>query len=119
MINSKIFKIKQNSNIPPLQVNIDTVGFLGKKMGYNLSGVTGITFTMVDECLNCKIYKQPSDVVCENNGIIKYSWKKGDTDKQGFYYGEFHLNFSGGSNFIFPTQGGIKIEITNPIDNFV
>lgn len=116
--NTSIFKIKRNDTLPVLQVSIGTRGNLGQKIGYNLVGVTGVTFTMVDECSNSKVYDQPAQIVCSSGGTIQYLWQDGDTDTEGIYYGEFELKYDTGQRLSIPTQGGIKIEIMKDFDPF-
>lgn len=118
MNNKQVFKIKRNDTLPVLQVSIGTRGNLGQKIGYNLTGVTGATFTMVDECSNSKIYDQPAQIVCTSGGTVQYMWQNGDTDTEGIFYGEFELNYNTGQKLSIPTQGGIKIEILKDIDSF-
>jgi hypothetical protein len=118
MSNNQVFKIKRNDTLPILQVSIGTRGNLGQKIGYDLTGVSGITFTMVDDCSNAKIYAQPAQIVCSSGGTIQYSWQNGDTDTEGVYYGEFELRYSTGQRLSIPTQNGIKIEVLKDFDPF-
>lgn len=117
-MNNQVFKIKRNDTLPNLQVSIATKGTLGQKTGYNLTGVTGVTFSMVDDCSNMKVYNQSAQIVCISGGTIQYVWQNGDTDTEGVYYGEFELNYDTGQKLSIPTQGGIKIEILKDIDSF-
>ena len=117
-MSNSIFKIKRNDTLPSLRVSIGTKGSLGQKMGYNLSNVTGITFTMIDECSNSKIYEQTAQIICSSGGTIQYNWQVGDTDTSGIFYGEFELKFATGDKMSIPTQEGIKIEIIKDIDPF-
>jgi len=117
-MNNQVFKIKRNDTLPNLQVSIATKGTLGQKTGYNLTGVTGVTFSMVDDCSNMKVYNQPAQIICASGGTIQYMWQNGDTDTEGIYYGEFELNYDTGQKLSIPTQGGIKIEILKDIDSF-
>ena len=118
MNNIETFKIKRNDTLPLLKVSIGTRGNLGQKIGYNLSGVSAVTFTMVDDCNNAKIYDQTAQITCYSGGTIQYTWQDGDTNAEGIYYGEFELKFSTGQRLSIPTQGGIKIEILKDIDPF-
>jgi len=112
------FKIKRNDTLPTLQVSIGTSGNLNQKIGYDLSGVSAVTFTMIDSCSNSKIYDQPVQIVCSSGGTIQYSWQDGDTDTIGLFYGEFELRYSTGQKLSIPTQGSIKIEIIKDLDPF-
>lgn len=115
---TSIFKIKRNDTLPVLQVSIGTKGNLGQKVGFDLNGVTGATFTMIDDCSNSKIYAQTAQIVCTSGGTIQYTWQDGDTDTEGIFFGEFELRYSTGQRLSIPTQGGIKIEISKDIDPF-
>lgn len=127
-MNNQVFKIKRNDTLPAIQVSISTKGNLGQKIGYNLIGIpntssvtattTAITFTMVDECSNLKVYNQPAQIVCHSGGTIQYQWQEGDTDTEGIFYGEFELHYDTGQKISIPTQGGIKIEILKDINSF-
>ncbi len=117
-MNNQIFKIKRNDTLPELQLNITTKGNLGQKIGYDLSGATGVTFTMIDGCSNTKVYNQDAEILCASGGTIQYSWQDGDTDTEGIYYGEFQIKFSSGKRLSVPTQNGIKIEVLKDINPF-
>ena len=117
-MSNQIFKIKRNDTLPALQVSIGTKGNLGQKIGYDLTNVTGITFTMIDECSNSKVYNQTAQIICVSGGTIQYNWQDGDTDTEGIFMGEFELGFATGQRLSIPTQSGIKIEILKDIDPF-
>jgi hypothetical protein len=117
-MNTQMFKIKRNDTLPTLQVSIGTKGNLGQNIGYNLTGVSAVTFTMVDECSNTKIYDQPAQIICSSGGTIQYLWQDGDTDTDGTFYGEFELRYSTGQKLSIPTQGSIKIEIIKDFNPF-
>ena len=116
--NTPIFRIKRNDTLPTLQVSIGTRGNLGQKVGYDLAGVSGVTFTMIDECSNSKVYDQPAQITCSSGGTIQYLWQEGDTDTEGIFWGEFELRYNTGQKLSIPTQGGIKIEIIKDLDSF-
>ena len=114
----QIFKIKRNDTLPALQVSIGAKGNLGQNIGYNLTGVSAVTFTMIDECSNTKVYDQPAQIVCSSGGTIQYLWQDGDTDTKGTFTGEFELRYDTGQRLSIPTQGGIKIEILEDLNSF-
>jgi len=118
MSTTQVFRIKRNDTLPALQVSIASQGSLGQKAGYDLTGVSGVTFTMIDDCSNAKVYDQAAQIVCSSGGTIQYTWQDGDTDTEGIYYGEFELRYSTGQRLSIPTQGGIKIEILKDLDPF-
>lgn len=116
---TQIFKIKRNDTLPALRVSVKTNGDLGQKTGYNLSGATGVTFTMVQQ--NCdfpKVFQQDGQFICQSGGTIQYNWQEGDTDTSGNYEGEFELIFSDGNKLSIPTIGNIKIEIFNDLNSY-
>lgn len=117
-MNPQIFKIKRNDTLPTLQVSIGAKGNLGQNVGYNLIGVSAVTFTMIDECSNTKVYDQPAQIICSSGGTIQYLWQDGDTDTEGVYSGEFELRYDTGQKLSIPTQGGITIEILKDINSF-
>jgi hypothetical protein len=115
---TETFVIKRNDTLPALQISIATKGNLGQKTGYNLSGVTGITFTMIDDCNNCKVNAQTAQIICSSGGTIQYNWQSGDTDESGVYQGEFELNYADGSRMSIPPIGGIRVEIIKDLNPF-
>lgn len=119
-MSNQVFKIKTDDTYPPLQVSVSTKGNLTQPTAFNMSGVTGVTFTMVDDCNNNKVYAQSGSILCSSGGTIQYQWQDGDTDTDGTYFGEFKLYLSGGSGtrMSIPYMGGIKIEITGSINKF-
>ena len=117
-MNNQIFKIKRNDTLPPLQISIGTKGNLDQKIGFSLIDVSSITFSMIDDCSNLKVYAQTADTVCASGGTIQYNWQNGDTDTEGMYQGEFEITYTSGKKLSIPTQGGIKIEIIKDINSF-
>ncbi len=116
---TQLFRIKRNDTLPALKLNVTTKGRLGGKEGYNMSGVTGATFTMVKkDCAETKIYSQDAQLICTSGGTIQYNWKNGDTDTAGTFSGEFELNYSDGNRMSVPLMGGIKIEILEDLNPF-
>lgn len=118
MNDTQIFKIKRNDTLPFLEVYISTSGNLGQKTGFDLTGVTAVTFSMIDDCSNSKIFEQSAEIICSSGGTIQYQWQDGDTDTIGSYLGEFELRYLNGKRLSIPTQGGIKIEIIKDINPF-
>lgn len=112
------FIIKRNDTLPALGVNLLTQGCLNQSISYNLSGVTAVTFTMIDDCQNPKVLAQTSQITCYSGGSIQYNWQSGDTDTSGNYVGEFSLYYSDGNKMSIPSIGGISIRIFDDIDTF-
>jgi len=113
------FIIKQNDTLPALIVRIKTREvLLGGVISFDLDGVTGITFSMIDNCGNLKISEQSGTILCSSGGTIQYSWQNGDTDEAGKFTGEFELNYSNGGKLSVPQLGGIDIEIIKDINPY-
>lgn len=112
------FNIKRNDSLPALGVKISDQGCLGQQRNYTLSGVTAVTFTMIDECENPKILSQPTQITCYSGGSMQYNWQSGDTDTSGVFSGEFCLYYSDGNKMSIPPIGGITIRIFDDIDSF-
>jgi hypothetical protein len=83
----------------------------------NLSAVTDIHFSMVDDCGALIVSSQSANTISEESGVISYSWRPEDTMKEGDYVGEFELFFNDGSKMSLPREGGIKIRIEEDINN--
>ena len=112
------FLLKRNDTMPSLMVNVIDRGKLLQKQDYSLSGVTGVTFTMVNSSCNiAKILNQPAQITCVSGGVIQYNWKLGDTNVSGSYKGEFELGYFGGGKLTIPQIGGIDIEISDDLNN--
>ncbi len=111
------FLLKRNDTMPSLMVNLIDRGRLLQKQDYSLSGVTGVTFTMIDtSCDIAKIFNQPAQITCVSGGVIQYNWKLGDTNVSGNYKGEFELGYVGGGKLTVPQVGGIDISISDDLN---
>lgn len=113
-----IFKIKRNDTLPKLKLKVRAKGSLGQNISYNMSGVTGTTFTMKDDCGNIKVYAQAGQFICQTGGTLQYTWQDGDTDTAGTYYGEFELNYATGDRMSLPQTDNIKIQIIDDLNVF-
>lgn len=115
-LNKNKFVIKRNDTLPALRTNIIDRGCLDGKKPFNLSGATGVTFSMIDrKCESYKISLQQAQISCVSGGTVQYNWQSGDTDESGNFLGEFEISFSDGKKMSVPQRGGILIEITNDI----
>lgn len=112
------FFIKRNDTLPSLEICITDRGCLGNKIPFNLSGVTGCTFTMTNDCGDIKIMAKSAQIVSYSGGTISYNWEEDDTNESGVFYGEFQLLFSSGSRLSIPQIGSIAIEIGKDINPF-
>lgn len=116
---NQIFKIKRNDTLPALKLSIISTDRLGSKTGYDLTNVTGATFTMIEDKCKCpKVFSQEAQIVCYTGGTVQYNWQAVDTDTAGTYWGEFELNFSDGGRLSVPQMGGVKIEILDDLNTF-
>lgn len=116
-LNNDRFVIKRNDTYPALKANVIDRGCLYGKQPFNLSGVTGVTFSMTDkDCQYYKISLKPAQIACVSGGTLQYNWEQGDTDESGYYLGEFELIFSDGKKMSVPKRGGIDIEITDDLN---
>lgn len=114
------FFIKKNDTLPYLKITVIDRGCLDTKIPFNLSNVTGVTFSMIDECGNFKILNKDAEIISYSGGTLQYKWDVEDTDIKGIYNGEFRLSFSGDSIGIMslPTINSIKIFVNNTINPY-
>jgi len=115
-LNKNTFFIKRNDTLPSLSINIIDRGRLTQKQAYNLSGVTGVTFSMMNQnCDFLKISAKPAQITCYSGGSIQYNWDSEDTNESGIFLGEFELSYYDGKKMSLPSIGGIMIEINDDI----
>jgi len=115
-LNKYNFVIKRGDTLPVLIANIIDRGSLYQKSSFDLSNVTGVTFSMMNiDCDYLSISSKQAQITCVTGGTIQYSWEDGDTSEAGNFLGEFELFFSDGKKMSLPSVGGIQIEITNDI----
>ena len=114
-LNKRDFAIKRNDTLPFLRVNIYDRGALGQKQRFDLTGATGVTFTMVDSRGNYKVAKKDGTIYCSSGGTIQYDWAAEDTDEAGVFKGEFQINYSSGDRLTVPQNGFIVIEVFRDI----
>lgn len=116
--NQNEFIIKRNDTLPSLQVCIIDRGCLGGKEPYELSGVTGVTFTMTSNCGDYKILEKPAQIISFSGGIIQYNWDPEDTNESGNFNGEFQMLYSDGKRLSIPQNGHIGIFIPKDINPY-
>ena len=114
----KPFILKQNDTLPALIIHVKTRGNLGEVIAFDLDGVTGTTFSMIDNCGNLKVSKSDATILCSSGGTLQYSWEVMDTDESGKFIGEFELSYSGSGKLSVPQMGGIDIEILKDINPY-
>lgn len=110
-LSSQDFTIKRNDTLPKLELSITGRGCLGQVLAFNLSGATGVTFSMIDTQGNYKIAQKAGQILSSSGGTIQYSWEAEDTNQEGVFNGEFQINYSSGDRLTVPQQGFISIEI--------
>jgi hypothetical protein len=112
----KPFIIKRNDTAPILIATVYDKGCLGEWGRLNLSGVTSINFSMIDDCGSLVISSASAQTVSAISGIIQYCWQEGDTAVSGNYTGEFEMFFGDGTKMSLPREGGIEIRIIDDIN---
>lgn len=112
------FTIKRNDTLPALQICLIDRGCLGGKESYSLSGVTGVTFTMVSDCSEYKIFAKTASIISSSAGTIQYDWEVGDTNEAGDFKGEFQLLYSDGNKMSVPQNGQISIHIPKDLNPY-
>jgi len=110
------FVIKQHDTLPALMLRIKAKDRLGGLNPINLSGVTGVTFSMTDQYGSLKVSSELSQITCASGGTLQYNWKVGDTDEAGKFKGEFELFFGGGGKLSLPTIGNIDVFILKDVN---
>lgn len=116
--NQNEFIIKRNDTLPALQICLIDRGCLGSKQPYSLSGVTGVTFTMANECGDYKIFAKTAQIVSYSAGTIQYNWEAADTTDSGTFLGEFQLLYSDGNRLSIPQTGQIMINIPKDVNPY-
>lgn len=117
-LNKNEFIIKRNDTLPALQICLIDKSCLGGKESYNLSGVTGVTFTMTNNCGEYKIFGKTAQVVSYSAGTIQYNWDVNDTNEGGDFKGEFQLLYSDGNKLSIPQNGYIDIMIPKDVNPY-
>ena len=116
-MNQKPFIIKRNDTLPELSINIKTRNCINAVIPFDLTNVTGCTFSMADECGNVVIASNPAQVTSTTGGTVQYSWQDGDTSVSGKFQGEFELIFDDGKKISVPNLGAIEIFIDQDVNN--
>ena len=112
-LNKRDFTIKRNDTLPSIQICIIDRDCLGGKQPFQLSAVTAVTFTMINDCGETKIFNKPAQIFSYEKGLVQYNWSAEDTNESGLFQGEFQLLFSGGGKMSLPIDSPIQIEIFN------
>lgn len=116
--NKNEFTIKRNDTLPSLQICLIDKGCLGGKQPFTLSGVSEVTFTMVNNCGEYKIMAKQAEITSYSAGTIQYNWEPVDTNESGRFLGEFKLIYSDGNKMSIPQNGQIEINIIKDVNPF-
>ena len=116
--NKNEFIIKRNDTLPALQICLIDRGCLGGKEPFNMDGVTGVTFTMANDCGDYKIFGKTAQIVSLSAGTIQYNWEAADTNEAGRFSGEFQLLYSDGGKMSVPQNGHIDILIPKDVNPY-
>jgi hypothetical protein len=100
-----MFRIKQNDTSPALSVILRNA----KKQPVNLIGST-VRFHMKSESGKL-IVNGLAELTDDENGVVTYFWKQGDTNTEGVCLGEFQVTYEDGNIETFPNNSYIKIGI--------
>ena len=117
-LNSNEFHLKRNDTLPVLKLQLIDRSCLGSRVPFDLTDVTGATFTMKNECGDMKIMAKDAQILSYSGGVIEYNWEDGDTSDGGIFYGEFQLLYSNGKKLSIPQIGAIKIDIENDVNPY-
>lgn len=102
-----VYRITKSDTKPDLEVQL-TEG----QSASNITGNTGVTFTMRRRGLNTvKVNAQAAVVDDATTGLVHYEWQSGDTDTPGVYEGKFQVNFAGSNRASYPSDTGEFITI--------
>ena len=112
------FIIKQHDTLPVIQAKLYGKGNLGQRECLNLGNASTVVFSMIDNCGDYAIMKEPAQISNPTGGTIQYDWKDGETSEEGTYKGEFEITFSNGSKMSVPQIGGIPIRIIKDINPY-
>ena len=116
-MNQKPFIIKRNDTLPELSINIKTRNCINAIIPFDLSNVSGCTFSMADECGNIVIASNAAQITSASGGTVQYNWQNGDTSVSGKFQGEFELFFNDGKKISIPNLGAIEIFISEDVNN--
>jgi len=118
------FFIRKNSNLPILKLKVINDGRNMYRTIYNRLENATITFSMVDDDGNYKIYNKqglllPVDKeLCKEDGeyYLGYEFTEKDTNKAGTYKAEFRINFlDEGVSLVVPIREDLYV---NVLDSF-
>ena len=118
------FFIRKNSNLPILKLKVINDGRNMYRTIYNRLENAAITFSMIDDDGNYKIFNKqglllPVDKeICQEDGeyYLGYEFTEKDTNKAGTYKAEFRINFlDEGVSLVVPIREDLYV---NVLDSF-
>lgn len=114
-LTNKDFILKRNDTLPNLNISLSDSGCLGRNEPFDLTGATGVTFTMINSHGEYKIAKKDAQIISSSGGTIQYNWDAEDTNEAGTFKAEFQLNYNDGGRLTVPQKGFLTIIINNDI----
>jgi hypothetical protein len=116
--NGNDFHLKRNDTLPVLKLQLIDRSCLGSRIPYDLTEITGATFTMKNDCGDIKIMAKDAQILSYSGGVIQYNWEIDDTNDAGIFYAEFQLLYNDGKRMSIPQIGAIKIQIENDVNPY-
>ena len=77
--NNNEFHLKRNDTLPVLKMQLIDRSCLGSRIPFDLTGVSGATFTMKNSCGDIKIMAKNAQIISYSGGVIQYNWEAEDT----------------------------------------
>jgi len=107
------FEIKSGDTSPAIESQLSADG-----SAIDLSGVSEVRFLM--NLYGTEVVNDDTSgnvtITDAANGIVKYEWQPGDTDKAKAHKAEWEVEYSDGTIETFPNDGYINISITEALD---
>ena len=117
-VNKNEFHLKRNDTLPVLKVQLIDRSCLGSRIPFDLTNLTGATFTMRNDCGDIKIMAKTAQILSFSGGVIEYNWEADDTTESGIFLGEFQLLYNDGKRLSIPQIGAIRIEIEDDVNPY-
>jgi hypothetical protein len=76
----------------------------------DLEGAVGVAFRMRAVRDPLDVLMGTADVVDMSDGVVRYVWQEGDTNRTGTYVGEFVVEWSANRRQTFPASGFVLVE---------
>ena len=100
------FKIKKGDTVPAIEAflqysNGSAVNLTNTTIAFNMSNLTDYSPYRAGTAY----------VIGSETGDVRYSFSADDTGSIGIYWGEFEVNWGGGSVMTLPNDHSLKIEV--------